>query len=278
MNTSFVDILNKCHKPSREILREALMARCNLSNVESNYITYIAGFSHYEFAKELFDEFGILLFCNKLVTYDSLQKKMHLKILINDLVFMMRKNKIKAYDNCSVLSMNSFTNIIKWRNIDGSYIDNVREEIGTLNFSQYKKYCENHIIGIREDIDSYEIKCENLIFVLHFISVPGNISVNINSLLSRVSNAFFSSSYDKMPNLSIHNLKDKHDAYPLMKLIEWNILEVENYLEVTKFLNEINGSYKLMLYQGEKINYFDNFTREILNRFKAEAISLNLGA
>jgi hypothetical protein len=281
INSGSLEIFNKCKKPNVAILKEILLARLELSNVESNLVTYMAGFSHYEFAEKILSEFGLTLICKQLIVFDSLQKKFHLKILINDLKIPRCFNNVQILEelDCNETfsqTTSSFTNIIKWRNKDGSYIDNIRDEISHFDSFQYVEYCKNHLRGVLEDIDSYEIKYDNIIFVLHFITIPKNIDANLDSLLNRVSNAFFSYSYDDRPNLSIYNLRKNYDIYPLLSMIQWNVLEIDSYLEITNFLNEIKAGYTLIPYRGEEYNYFDDFVSNILSLYAPKIKLLNL--
>jgi hypothetical protein len=281
MNNNFSAILNKCKTPTFAILKEALIARNELSDAENSFITYIAGFSHFEFAEKLLDEFGLVSLYDRLIIFDNLQKKFHFKILINDLIDLSCLNTMQTSnngdDNSSFTSKTSFViNTINWRNKDGSYINNIREEIRHLSFCDYKKYCETHMMGILEHVYSWEISHENINFSFHFVNVPRNIDINFSSLLSGVSNVFFANGYDKMPNLSVCNLRKKSDIYHLLSAIKWGILERENYLEAKTFLDEINASYTLIPDRGEEYNYFDEFVSSTIALYAPKIKLLNL--
>ena len=153
---SFLDITNKCQKPTIGALKEALKERDNLSNSESNFITYMAGFSHYEFAESLFDEFGLKFINNKSIIFDSLYKKFHLKVLVNDLIdlpcFSFDTIEIPDVNKPPIFINRSFSNCIAWRNQDGSYVKNIYQELKTLNILQIQQYYEDHILGLQENI------------------------------------------------------------------------------------------------------------------------------
>lgn len=223
MSSSFLDICNKCKRPTIETLKEALKERDNLSNSESNFITYMAGFSHYEFAKSLFDEFALQFLGNQLIVFDSFYKKFHIKVLINDLMdlecFSFDTMELSEVQEKPIFKNLSYRNCIVWRNKDGSYIYNLRQEVKNLNFIQYQKYRKDRIVGLEENVFPYEVIDENFTFVVHFITVQRNIDLNLAAVLNKVSSAMFVNEYDDISNLSICKLRKSNEAYFLLPRI-----------------------------------------------------------
>ncbi len=85
----------------------------------------MTGLSHYEFAESLCDEFGLLFICDRLIAFDSLHEKVHVKVLINDLMDLpcFSTVKISEFDQQPIINNSSFENVIAWRNKDGFYIN-----------------------------------------------------------------------------------------------------------------------------------------------------------
>lgn len=129
-NEIFLQIIKRCRTPSDAILREALQLREKLSIAESNFISYMASFSHYEFSKILFDEFGLISINDGSIVFDSLHQKYHFKVVINDLMYLPCFSNIKGYDasDNEIYSDKYFGNYIFWRNQDGSYVTNLYQE------------------------------------------------------------------------------------------------------------------------------------------------------
>ncbi|MFM7888320.1 MAG: hypothetical protein ACKPCM_16885 [Pseudanabaena sp.] len=283
MNNHFLDIFHKCKKPTVITLKEALKERDKLSESRSNFVTYMAGFSHYEFAESLFDEFGLTFIYNKLIVFDSLYKKIHVKVLINDLIDLpcFETTEILEIEDEPIIKIDSFDNFIAWRNKDGSYIDNLYQEIKDLNYSQYKKYRKDHLIGINENVYPYEINEDGFTFVIHIVTVPRNIDSNLVSILDKVSNAMFIHDYKDRPDLSIcpdlsvYKLQIMKDIHYLLRKVNWTVLEVEGYQEVTKFFDEIKANYKVIPFRGQEYNYFNDFMSNVLT-FLKQSINLNL--
>jgi hypothetical protein len=266
MNSNFLDISQKCRRPTVATLEEALRKRKDLSQHESNFITYMAGFSHSEFAKDLLEEFGLKLMLNESVIFDKIHQKIHGKVLINDLVdlpcFSNAGTPERIEEN--TISIDYFTNIIAWRNKDRSFVSNIREEIKNLNSTEYQNYIEQHIMGLEEDVLPYEVIYEDITYVAHIVTVPRNINANLGAVLSQVSNGIFVNGDDERSSLSILNLRLRTDIHHLLSNINWYIVETENSQEVIAFLNDINAIYTLIPYKGEEYNYFDDFLLNVL--------------
>ncbi len=274
MNNRFIDISNKCKRPTIVALREALKERDKLSESESNFITYMAGFSHYEFAESLFEEFGLTFICDRSFLFDKYNQKLHLKILINDLMDLSCLNTIEELDEDIIDSDVSFQNIILWKDTKGIYVENLYGEIGKLNLLQYQEYCENHIIGLNENIFPFNTKINDLDLVLHITTVARNVVVNLATVLNKVSYALFVNDYDDRANLSVSKLRATEDTYILLPKIKWHILENESCQEVTNFFKEINTEYTLIYYKGEEYNYFADFISDIQD-YLLQSISLS---
>ena len=118
----------------------------------------------------------------------------------------------------------------------------------------------------RIPIFPYEVIEQELIYVVHITTVQRNIDINLTAVLSRISNAIFVNNYHNISSLSISKLREHDDAHHiLLSRINWCVLGVENYKEVTTFLDEIKASYTVILYRGKEYNYFDYFISNVRN-------------
>lgn len=262
MSTSFIDILNKCRTPTVITLREALEERTNLSTNESDFITYMAGFSHYEFAEKLFNEFSLVFVDNTSILFDSANNRFHVKILLNDQSLDLENFDLSQISENYQLPI--FTSSIAFRNRDGSYVSNLYNEVKNLNRSQYDEYLLHHIAGLSEDVLPYEIHKNGITFVIHLTRASQrNTTINLNGVFSRVSTAVFVNSPDNRPNLSIDNLCNKEEIYSLLSKIKWYVVDVEEPEEITSFLEKVGAEYTLLPYMGEDHDYFHDLISNI---------------
>ncbi len=168
MSSSFVDIYDKFRKPSASVLREALEERNSFSTSESNFITYMAGFSHYEFTAKLLDEFGLKFLDNTSILFDTINKKLHIKILISDQFDL----GVLSSQILEMYQLTEFTNY-------GFYIDKAYDEIKKINHSQFAEYKSDRTISFKEEVFSYETDEKEINLVIHFITIWRNIYVNL---------------------------------------------------------------------------------------------------
>lgn len=255
MSIGFIYILNKCKTPTVITLKEALGERANLYTNETNFITYMARFSHYEFAEKLFDEFSLVFVDDTSILFDNANEKFHIKFLINDQSDLVN---LDLFQLSEYYQLPVFTSSIAFRNKDGSYVSRVYNEVKNLNCSQHDEYMLCHIAGLREDVLSYEINKNGITFVVHFTKVSQrNTTINLEGVFSRVSRAVFVDFPDDRPNLSLNNLCNKEEIYPLLSKIKWYVIDVASS-KVTSFLEKIGAEYILLPYFGEDYDYFQN--------------------
>lgn len=262
MSTQFLDILEKCRIPTITVMREALAERPHLSTSESNFITYLAGFSHNEFAENLFDEFGLSFVEGTDILFDVLNKKFHIKILLNDIYSNFQSLDREEISQRYQLPI--FTSSIPFKNRDGSVADNFYKELKKINRFQWDEYFSQHIAGLREDVISYPVSKNNIDIVLHLTTVSQrNTIANLNLLFSRVSACLIANYPDDRPNVSLKNLQNAEEVYPLMSKVKWYVLDIDSPEEVTSFLEKIGAEYRLVPYLGDEYDYLSYLLSEI---------------
>lgn len=268
MKNIFLNIRQKLYRPTVDILNEALKLRADLSETESDLITYMAGFTHYEFAKNLFNDFGLMLICNDSILFDRYNNRFHVKALINDHMdlpcFNMNFDMEVNASEDEVPDDGFFHNIICWRNIDGGYIDSLYEDTKKFNLSQYHEYCNNHIIGVNENIFPYVLHNQNHSVVIHIAIIPTNSETNVLSVLNRVSNGLFFCHNNDRSHLSTHKIIKQKDLYGQLSSIEWTIVFVDDQPLLVQLFDSIQANYNVVEYRGEEYNYFHDFVSAIL--------------
>lgn len=275
-NEIFSDIIVKCTQPSVAILRETLQSREKLSIAESNFITYMASFSHYEFSKTLFEEFGLKSIADGTIIFDSIHQKYHFKVVINNLMGLNCFSNFEGYDeNDNELYSDKykyFRNYIFWRNKDGSYINNSYGERKSLDKHQYQKYCEEHIIGLLEDVCSCEVIHEGINCVASIANPPKNIVNNLSAIFNRANSCILMNTGDDMPFPSLYRMKKNKTIYPILSKITWYILENEKCREAKKFFDEIGANSILIPYKGEEYDLDYDYTNDFMSIIIASAI------
>ena len=255
MNDIFEEITIACQHPTTEILKEALVARNNLSEVESDFITYMAGFSHREFAESLFSEFELSFLRESCLFYDSVNKKIHAKVLINDQTLDMESLDIENIETLTRKS--SMSNYIKIRSHDGSYIDNLMPIIKNFSPDQMAEYLSSIQFGIHENVISISKKLGEYSLVIHITLVAQrNIYMNLSTLFLGVFGTIFVNSSSDLPNLSLINIKKNREIHSALKDIYWYILEIEKPYEVVDFLGSVQAEFKFIEYIDDQFNYF----------------------
>lgn len=265
MSNQFLDILEKCRIPTITVMREALAKRPHLSTTESNFITYMAGFSHNEFAQKLFDEFGLAFIENTAILFDRFNNKFHIKILLNDLSVDLQSLDMGEISQRYQLPI--FTSSTPFRNKDGSFIANAnfKNETKNLNGSQLAEYMSHHIAGLREDVISYPVSKNDINFVVHITTVSQRNTFygNLNLLFNKASACLIANYPDDLPNVSLKNHQIAEEAYPLMSKVKWYVVDRDSPEEVTSFLEKIGAEYRLVPYLGDEYDYLSYLISEI---------------
>jgi hypothetical protein len=264
MLNTFSEIIEACKKPTTSILREALASRVNLSPQESDFVTYLAGFTHHEFAEEFYDEFGFIFFKEISIFYDLINKRFHIKVLVND-----QTDNIDSLDLSNIASeidSQLFENRIKLRNEKGLYVENLAKIILNMDVSDAKYYLSKSKVGIYEIILSYPTVIEDIqeALIIHFVMVgQRNIVINIGSILERVFSCIFINSLDERPNNSLYRIQEQSELYFLLSQIYWFVIDIEQPEKVNDFLSSIDATYKKIPYRGDSYDYFSDFLLDI---------------
>lgn len=262
MNKSFVEIINACKKPNSELLKQALTERDSLSDAESDFITYMAGFSHYEFTKNLFQQFGLFFLKDTSILFDSINNNFHVKILINDQTLDFESISLEAIAQTEQAKI--IENRIQFRDQHGTYIDGLSKLLRSMTVEQVQNYVSQSNLGIYEDVVSFRRNLINNSFVIHFVRVgQRNILINLETIFANVIASIFVNFSDKKPNLSLFNLQNKSEIHPLLKNIYWYVLDIERPERIIEFLKKIQADFTLVSYVSDEYNYFQGILQDI---------------
>ncbi|AVH69642.1 hypothetical protein [Nostoc sp. 'Lobaria pulmonaria (5183) cyanobiont'] len=274
MHQKFAELVNQCRRPTVELLREVLLCRREFSEAESNFITYIAGFSHHEFAESLFSDFNLAFLEGTSIFFDRDSNKFHFKILINDQSHHCKKLHLGSIaDN---YNSPGFGSRMAFRDQNGLYIDSLGKQLRGLPGHQVKAYIAQGISGITENVVSYQRDLQGYCLVTHFvIAAEPNVDINLKTIFGRVTACIFVNILEKSGwNLSLCRFEHRDDLYPLLKNICWYVLDARQPEKIIDFLQKIGADFKLMQYAGKEHDYLqevlpeiETMILEILSRF-----------
>ena len=262
MEQDFVDIISAYKKPSTELLKKVLAKRDSLPELERDFITYIAGFSHHEFVAGSFAQFGLSFLKCGSVLFDSINREFHVKILINDQTLDFESISLEAIAQARQTKI--LENRIQFRDQSGTYIDSLSKLLRSITVDQARDYLTQGDAGIYEDIVSLRRKIGNNSFVLHCVRVSQrNILINLKTLFTRVTASIFVNFSDKRPNLSLFNLRNKTEIHSLLKSVYWYVIDIQNSEEAIDFLEKIKANFILISYKNDDYNYFQDILLDI---------------
>lgn len=262
MNEKFVEVVNQCRKPTIKLLIKALLCRLELSEIESNFITYMAGFSHYEFAESLFSDFNLAFLEGTSIFFDRNSNKVHIKILMNDQSHQCKKLHLgsieRDYDSPVLGSRMTF------REQNGLYIDSLGKELRGCSGAQVRAYIAQGISGVSENVVSYQRYLQDYCLVIHFvIAAEPNVDINLKTIFNRVTGCIFVNSLNDIFNLSLYQFQNRDDLYPLLRSICWYILDTREPENIIYFLQKIEANFKLIPYAGKEHDYLQEVLPKI---------------
>ena len=277
MDKSLAEIINACKKPNTEALKQALTERGALSEAESDFITYMGGFSHYEFTESLFQQFGLSFLEGTSILFDSINKKFHVKILINDQTGDVESLSLEAIAQAEQATIRE--NSIQFRDKNGTYIDRLSELLRNMTLDEMQNYLSQSDVNIYENVVSFRRKLVDKCFVLHFVTVAqGNILVNLETTFARVTASIFVNFCNELPNLSLFkiqnnllmsNAPNKKEINSLLKDIYWYVLDTEQPERVIDFLKRIQADFALVPYISDEYDYFQGILLDIESRISS---------
>ncbi|KJH69877.1 hypothetical protein [Aliterella atlantica] len=268
MNDKFTEIVNQCRKPNTELLRKALIGRREFSEAESNFITYMAGYSHYEFAESLFPAFNLAFITGTALLFDRNNKKLHVKILINDQSHYCKKlhfgNIERDYRSPVFWSRTAF------RDRDGLYIDSLGKRLRGASGEKVRAYIAQGISSVHENVISYQQAIQGYCLVTHFVkAAEPNVDINLKTLFSRATACIFVNCLSNSRNVSIEKLQQRDDLYQSLKSIYWYVLNTRKPELVTYFLQKIEANFQLIPYIDTGHDYLQEVRHEIETKILA---------
>ncbi|MBD2001854.1 MULTISPECIES: hypothetical protein [Cyanophyceae] len=263
MNEKFAEVVTQCRKPTIELLRKVLAARQGFSEIESNFITYMAGFSHHEFAESLFSDFNLFFLKGTSIFFDKENNKFHFKILLYDQNHYCSKLHMGRIERDYNSPM--FWSKMEFRDKDGLYIDSLGKQLRGCSGEQVRAYIAQGTSGISENVVSYQRDLQGYCVVTHFVrAAEPNTDINVKTVFSRVTACIFINTSEKsFYNLSLYQFQHRTELYPLLKSIYWYVIDAIPPEKVIDFLHKIKADFKLIQYAGTKHDYLQEVLPEI---------------
>jgi hypothetical protein len=268
------ELIDRCRRPTIELLREALLYRQELSDSESNFITYMAGFSHHEFAESLFSDFDLSFLEGTSIFFDKRNNKFHLKILLNDQSNYCGRFHLGRIERDYASSV--FGSRMAFRDKDGLYIDSLGKQLRGCSGEQVRAYIAQGTSGISENVVSYQRDLQGYCVVTHFVvAAEPNTDINVKTVFSRVTACLFVDTSEKSfyRNLSLYQFQHRAELYPLLKRVYWYVIDVTQSEEMTDFLQKIEADFKLIQYVDTKHDYLQEVLPEIEARILTQLAS-----
>jgi hypothetical protein len=262
----FSDLVNIYKKPTSEAMRKLLLMRGDFSDVENDFITYMAGFSHREFSESLFQEFNLSFLANSdNIFYDLGNDKFHAKVLIND-----QTTNLESLDLWSIAKKNqvpAIENQLLIKDENGFFIDDLRDKLRKMSKEEAQLYWNGLEFGLHEYVVRISTKIGNHTCILHFVEASQNNPINLGRVLDKVSICVFASSPDKLPNSSLFNLQQKVEFHPFLKNIVWYVLDINQSEDVISFLQKVQAIHQVVPYSDDQYDYFNELLPRISNIF-----------
>ncbi|WP_392534372.1 hypothetical protein [Nostoc sp. C117] len=262
MHQKLKELINLCRKPTIELLRKALLCRQEFSEAESNFITYMAGFSHHEFAESLFSDFNLSFLEGTSIFFDRENNKFHFKILLNDQSHYCSKLHMGSIERNYASPM--FGSRMAFRDKDGLYIDSLGKQLRGCSGEQVRAYIAQGTSGLAENVVSYQRDLQDYCLVTHFVgAAEPNVDINVKTVFSRVTACIFVNTMENIfYNLSLDQFQHRVELYPLLKSVYWYVIDAIQPERVTYFLHKIKADFKLMQYDV-KYDYLQEILPEI---------------
>jgi hypothetical protein len=262
VNEKFAEIVNQCKRPTIKLLKEALISRREFSETESNFITYMAAFSHREFAESLFPAFNLAFLEDTSLLFDRDNNKIHVKILINDQSHCCKKLHLGSIEYNYGFPV--FGSRMAFRDKDGLYIDSLGEKLRGVSGKEVRAYITQGISSVHENVVSYQQKLQNYCLVTHFVIVAEpNVDINLKTLFSGVTACIFVNSLSNSFNVSIEQFQHRKYLYPSLKSIYWYVLNSRKPKIITDFLKQIEANFQLIHYVDKEHDYLQEVLPEI---------------
>ena len=262
MHQKLEELINLCRRPTIDLLREALLCRQEFSEAESHFITYMAGFSHHEFAESLFSDFNLSFLEGTSIFFDKENNKFHFKILLNDQSLHCSKLHMGRIERDYNSPM--FWSKMEFRDKDGLYIDSLGKQLRGCSREQVRAYIAQGTSGISENVVSYQRDLQGYRMVTHFVKAAEfNTDINVKTVYRLVTACIFANQEEtSFRNLSLYQFYNRPELYPLLKNIYWYVIDSIQTERVTDFLHKIESDFKLMQYDV-KYDYLQEVLPEI---------------
>ena len=264
MDNAFNEAVRECTMPTVNALLSALMIRKSLPRDRADFLTYLAGFTHYNESVSILSEVGLEIRPDVPLLYDRRNRTIHLKIFLMDLSQEVESLSLSFLSR--KYGSKQFSNRIWWRDVDGEFVTNVNRN-QARTYTEYLKYMTRLTPGICEEVISYSKPAEaprGTRRVYHFAWAPyRNTHENLRRLFRHVSAVIAVNYPDDMYNLSVKHLKEEIDIFPLIKAARWYVVDTNSTSTITDFLDNKSAQYNLVPYHGEEADYESQVVAEL---------------
>jgi hypothetical protein len=267
---SFKQITRECRRPSPDVLRRALEKRSLFTTEESDFLVYLAGYTHYKEARDVLKETKLMFLDEPGLTYDLENRAIHFKVLISDLTLKMSGLSIPFVSAWHGISKHE--NLIKYK-VDNSFIENFGEYDNDLPKSERGKMLASLEFGLHEEVIASSKQSRalgNIRLVFHFARIPArNIAVNLERLFCNVSSVIAVNHPDQMFNLSVERLRQASHVRQALTSCKWYVVEDSSAQPLIDFLVEIGAPYALIQF---KVGLSD-YTSELIADLEERALN-----
>lgn len=269
MPSKNLEISEFCKTPSEVVLRDLLDKQADFNPLERDFLKYVSGFTHADFANNLLSTFEISVSNMFPVIMDRINRTLYVKIIINDLskdITSLDPIAMSKTYNTQILANN-----IALKKINNGFVKDFRQEIKGLTYDELNEYLSLHDPGLYEEVVFYEEQVLHIPdwkrLVLGIACIPHrNTYENLERFFNRVCAAIICNDADDIYNLSIKHLQERSDLFHLLKKIKWYVIEKNSPSVVVDFLNSIGASSTLLPYVGDNANYLSQPINEIKSR------------
>lgn len=130
----FQRVVGLCQRPDQENLRSALQLRNQFTREQADFITYLAGFTHYDIAREILGEFGLVLTSAQVpILIDKPARRVHAKVALIDRTGSIAADLLSDGESW-ISGFPRLANHINLRRRDGTFAGSFSEETSNLDY------------------------------------------------------------------------------------------------------------------------------------------------
>jgi hypothetical protein len=286
---TFLELKELCERPTREVMRTALEARRTLSGEEADFLTYLAGFTHYAEAADILGEFGLEFIQGTALLFDVHQNALHMKVLLNDLYhcietftaqhFSQKYGALTFRNNVAAKHRGGFLGNFSTFNHHfylrlGALPAEEKPGFKTEFWSQFEPMLGEYVNSLTENAG--EVDSPSL--TIHFCRIPArNTGQNFPRLFCNVGAiAVINDGIDRH-NTSLKHLREARECYQSFRVAKWIIVNVGKTQDVVDFVDEVGATYEMLPYKGETSDYISPLLTRLRGIVKSSIAVVSAG-